>query len=73
MIATQKDELIDEDKLTESFLMMFEKLGLLYSDDTVTQKINDINVTCDKIEVFIEDNRLDHIEKENNTAKNNER
>ena len=73
MIATQKDELIDEDKLTESFLMMFEKLGLLYSDNTVTHKLNELNVTCDKIEAFIEDNGLDHIEKENTTTKNNER
>lgn len=33
VLATQRDELIDSDKLIESFLQMHEKLGLMYDDN----------------------------------------
>ena len=44
ILSQQKDELIDEKKLAESFLQMFDKLNLLY-DDGEKKIIEDIKAT----------------------------
>jgi len=77
MIKTQKDELIDEDKLTDSFLKMYDKLGLLYSEDErallneiendeISQKLECISDTAERITSIMDEHKQ---ERENQQAR----